>query len=133
MSSQCKGNTLKGVHCTRKTKSDYCRFHKSQTSTRIFTVAHEDGWHSGPHLEMFEKGMEGYFSDSDDEDLPMNAFTNVEFKLNNHDFHVFHLIMYFEECEVRLLKVFKTEEEAETYAKQQYFLTTGNYPFVDEE
>lgn len=77
--------------------------------------------------------MDGYFSDSDDEDLHMNAFTNVEFKLNNTDFHVFHLIMYLEECEVRLLKTFKTEEEAETYAKQQYFLTTGNYPFVDEK
>lgn len=132
MSTQCKGVTLTGLQCTRKTKSHYCTIHKAQEVTpvvRNFTVAHADNWNFGPRLNMYEQGAEGYFSDSDD-DLPSGTYANVEFELRNSDYHVFHLIIYLEDCEVRPLKTFKTYNEAETYAKQQYFLATENYPFI---
>jgi hypothetical protein len=35
MSNQCSGTTLKGIRCTVKTNSVYCRFHKNQDPSSV--------------------------------------------------------------------------------------------------
>ncbi len=97
---------------------------------REFTVEHLDDYRTGARLYMSEKGDEGYFSDSDDENVPMEAYLHVEFELKDDRYHIFHLILDIGQHEVRLLKTFDTEKDAEDYSKQQYFLVTGDYPFI---
>ena len=43
---------------------------------------------------------------------------------------VYHLLLGYEEAEAIFLEEFDNLSDGEQYAKQQYFLYTGDYPFI---
>jgi hypothetical protein len=91
---------------------------------RSFRITHYESCYCGAELdskEIFD--IEDYEKDSEDE----NNYHYVDF-LINQNYRVYYLETGSYDTE--LLKEFPILQEAIVYAKQQYFLFTGNFPFI---
>ena len=88
---------------------------------QTFNAVYTDDYRKGPKLDLYEV---------DEPDLPEDTITNIQFTLKNEEYQVFHLILDVDDHEVIFLRSFQTYDSAKSYAQQQYFLATGNYPFI---
>lgn len=99
--------------------------------TTKWILAHHDDYRSGPHLSigfLNENGESESESDSNSFEIDDQKYT-IEIE-NTDKFVVYHTLLHLEEAELIPIEEFDTKGEAESFAKEQYYLYTGNFPFI---
>jgi len=86
---------------------------------RKLILIHTDDYRAGPHLYI----NDGDYKDHDD------AY-NVEFAVKNNKYIVYQLSLDCGDYDLKSLREFEKINNAISYSKQQYYLYTGNYPFI---
>lgn len=102
------------------------------TVTKTYRVTHTDDYRTGPHLYSTEilsdeERSEGSEENEGDED-GVNTY-EIELEVSQKA-RVYHLLLYIGDYDARFCAEFDQIEDAELYAGQQYFLYTGDYPFI---
>lgn len=90
---------------------------------RTFKFVFTDDYRQGPSLS-----CEEIFDDNTDDIDDYEDYTFMKFTIPDDRYHVF--ILDLGKQTQRLLKSFPTWDDAELYAKQQYTLVTGDFPFI---
>jgi hypothetical protein len=103
---------------------------------RSFNITHHDTWADGCSLTFEEINSDddsdsNSSSDSYDMDKIMNSYS-VEFPVNK-SYRIYQLILGIGYNYINLIKKFKILDDAVLFSKQQYYLYTGNYPFIDDK
>ena len=95
--------------------------------TTTFKVTHTDDYREGPALY-----TEKLSDDSDDESSSDEEYTisyEIDIKKTTN-YVIYYIYMGIGDCKLKKLAERETKEEAEEFAKQQYKLYTGDYPFI---
>ncbi len=111
---------------------------------KTYRVTHTDDYRAGPHLHVRGPDSEGDNSSSEDEESDTkksgdeglsseeegpNRYT-IELEVGPSLVRVWHLILGIGYYDANQVADFCTTEEAELFAKQQYYLYTGDFPFI---
>jgi len=91
------------------------------------TVTHTNDYREGPKLWI----VQGLPSDDESGNLEDRDTYGVELTLpDRENYHVFQLSLDLGFYDEKLLRTFTSIEEAILYSKQQFYLFTGEYPFI---
>lgn len=99
--------------------------------TRVFKLLHIDDYRNGPELCVLKEYDGSQDEDEEEEEDDVDCYDDIEFEIpNEKKYHVYHLSLGIRDYDVKLLNSFDLEYDAQNYAKQQYTLFTGDYPFI---
>jgi hypothetical protein len=93
----------------------------STKQSKTFRLRSYDSWSGGLR----------YWLEEVNEENEQDFLADINFEIpQNEQVDVYLLTIDIGQCDSRLLQTFSNETEATTFAKQQFFLATGNYPFI---
>lgn len=95
-----------------------------------FKVTHTDDYREGPAL--YTEKLSDSSDDDDDESSSDEEYTisyEIDIKKTTN-YVIYYIYMGIGDCKLKKLAERETKEEAEEFAKQQYKLYTGDYPFI---
>lgn len=94
-----------------------------ESTTETYRVYYHDDYRSGPRIRLLEIQPDDPENDDDDNE------GEIELRLGQ-TYDVYYLIIGIGESKAHFCKSFRSWEEAEMYAKCQYYHLTGNFPFI---
>jgi len=103
--------------------------------SRTIKLEHTDDYRRGPKLHLLKettrKTSKNNSTDDSSENVDqMREIQFVEFPISKKYYYVYYLCLEIADYGLTLLKKFKHKSDAIIYAKRQYKLHTGEYPFI---